>query len=89
MHRSPATRYTIGGSNTLRYAEFMHALPAPGEVIVFLCRRLLHLAAGFGTACGQRLSLVQGLRADLAGMVDAHETKAFRPLRRGEFAIRD
>ena len=49
------------------------ALLAPGQVIDLFVGRLLHFFAHFRQLGGQRLTLVQRLGADLAGVVDAHE----------------
>ena len=54
-------------------AELADALRAPGEMVLLLARRLLERGASLRIAGGQRLALVERLRADLADMVDAHQ----------------
>ena len=57
-------------------AELLDACGAPGEVIAFLARGVGEQLAGFGRASEQRLAVIERLRGDLAGVVDAHERRA-------------
>jgi hypothetical protein len=62
------------GSSTLgRSLEFLEALLAPREVVELLDRRLFHGVAHVVEPRRERLALVEALRHDLAGVVDAHQ----------------
>src|SRR5439155_16633480 len=54
-------------------AEFRQAFLGPCQVILFLARRLQEARTGIGIAGSDSLRLLQGLRAYLARVVDAHQ----------------
>src|SRR5439155_5846433 len=54
-------------------AQLGDSLRAPGEVIAFFPRRLLELQLQRRIARGERLALVERLRADFAAVIDPHE----------------
>src|SRR5690606_20862943 len=56
--------------------EFAQAGFAPGEVVAFFLGGLFHAVADLGKVGGEGLALVEGLGADFAGVVDAHEAGA-------------
>jgi len=55
-------------------AQLMDALFTPDQMIDLFFSRVLHGCAYLRQLGGQRLSLIQRLGADFAGMVDAHQT---------------
>ena len=69
--RTQATRFL---------AELLNALFAPGQVIEFLRGSVLHLLLNSLVASDRRVTLIQGLRSNFAGMVHAHETRRMRSL---------
>jgi hypothetical protein len=54
-------------------AEFAQPLLAPAQVVLFFLRGGQQLFAYLAIAGGQRLALVERLRGDLAGVIDAHQ----------------
>src|SRR5713101_141248 len=54
-------------------AQLGDSLRAPGEVIAFFPRRLFELRLQRRIARGERLALVERLRADFAAVIDPHE----------------
>src|SRR6266702_2238627 len=54
-------------------AQLGDSLRAPGEVIAFFPRRLLEFQLQRRIARGERLALVERLRADFAAVIDPHE----------------
>lgn len=54
------------------FAEFLDALLAPGKVIVLLSGCFLHLLFDTCVPGNRGMTLVQGLRRYLAGVIDAH-----------------
>ena len=55
------------------FAEFLDALLTPRKVIVLLGGRFLHLLFDTRVPGNRGMTLVQGLRRYLAGVIDAHE----------------
>src|SRR3546814_5522674 len=53
--------------------EFLQAFLAPAQVVTFFARGIKQVTAGVRIARGQRLAVVQRLRGNFAGMIDAHQ----------------
>ena len=64
------------------------SLLTPGKVVVFLVCRTLHLGFDRGAPGHGRVTLVEPLRGDLAGMIDPHQTRSVRFLCRCQCALR-
>ena len=56
--------------------QFLYALPAPGQMVIFLSGGLLHLFPNRIAFRRQRLTLIQGLGTYLTGMIYAHQANA-------------
>ncbi len=63
-----------------RLAELLNALFAPGQMIEFLGRRVLHLLLNSLVASDRRVALIQGLRSNFACMVYTHKPRGMRSL---------
>jgi DNA polymerase-3 subunit delta len=70
-----------------RIVELAEAFFAPAQVIAFLARRVEQMAARVRVARGQRLAVIQRLRGDFAGVVDAHQAGDVTALVVGELAV--
>jgi hypothetical protein len=46
---------------------------APGQVVEFFIGGLLHAVANLYPFCGERLTLIETLGTDFAGVVDTHQ----------------
>ena len=68
-------------------AQFLDAIGAPREVVLLFARRLLEGVARCRIARGERLALVERLRAHLADVVDAHQRRGVRALGGVEFGF--
>ena len=55
--------------------QLFQAVFAPGQVILFFNGCLFHLAAHIRQLGGQRLAVVQRLRADFAAVIDPHQPR--------------
>ena len=66
-------RVPEGVEQTGASAELAQALGGPGEMVGLLAGGLLELQAQAGIGRRQRLRAVQGLRADLADVIDPHQ----------------
>ncbi len=67
------TRVKERRKSTCVPTQFAQALPAPGQVVLFLSRGLLQQLACFCRTRDHRLALIEGLRANLSSMVHAHQ----------------
>ena len=76
-----------GGEEALTTAELADAFGGPVEVVDFFGGGGFHAFDDFGVAGEEGLALVEGLGADFAAVVDAHEAGGFAPLRFGEVAF--
>ena len=74
-HRTEQQRATVPDRVEQRgpRAKFRQTLTGPGEMIALFCRRLLEKRLQARISAGGRLTFIQGLSADLADMIDAHE----------------
>jgi hypothetical protein len=71
--RAKAPAYQSGLSSDGRRAQFVQALPGPGQVVRLFARGLLEVRAQGRIARGERLRRVERLGADLADVVHAHQ----------------
>jgi len=71
------------------FTQFIEALLAPREVIEFLVCGLLHLRFNVAIARDGRVALVEPLRGNLAGVIDAHQAGGMRLLLRVEAGFGD
>src|SRR3546814_10291540 len=67
--------------------EFLQAFLAPAQVVTFFARGIKQVTAGVRIARGQRLAVVQRLRGNLAGMIDAHHAGDVAALVGSQFGI--
>src|SRR3546814_6603127 len=67
--------------------EFLQAFLAPAQVVTFFARGIKQVTAGVRIARGQRLAVVQRLRGNLAGMIDAHQAGDVAALVGSQFGI--
>ncbi len=72
--------YHSGFSRLVRPPNSCEPLFAPGQVVHLLGRGLAHGVGHGRIARGQRLSLVERLGGDLAGVVDPHQARRFEAL---------
>ena len=63
-----------GSQSAPLMAQFDDPLLAPGQMITFLVRRLLHLRLDILVSRDSRMRLVQGLRRDFASVIDPHKS---------------
>ena len=74
---------------TLAVPQVFQARGTPGEVIVFFLGGALQALARVRQLGGQRLTLIEGLGANLAGVVDPHQACDVPPLLVGKVRLRD
>ena len=81
-HRTEQQRATVPDRVEQRgpRAKFRQALTGPGEMIALFYCCFLEKRLQTRIGAGGRLTFIQGLSADLANMIDAHERAGLAPL---------
>jgi hypothetical protein len=83
------TRVPKGVEKAGAATQLADPLGAPREMVLFLARRLLKSGARTRIAGGERLTLVQRLRADFSDMIDPHQRRRMCPRLLVQLAFRD